>query len=388
MTAARPAWKPLVICPNQAMAARVRSALAEQGLEDVSFLPQYPAAGIIAGFAAQHGSNICFLDIASDPERALLLIPEAARSLQVVALNPRKDADIILYCLRLGACEFLSEPTGEEIRNLLDRLGRNLEPAAAAKPCLACCVMPGKPGSGASTLATCLAVELKRCGASKVLLVDADAAAATVSFLLKLKPAFHLGDAVRDWNRMDEDLWVRLAAHSHGVDVLPAPDDPGIRVEIQPRAAMELLAFWRQHYEAIVVDVAATHAPGEEFAALADEVLLATSNDLAALHATRRAREWLEKNSVDSTRLKLLVTRYTPSAGLKRDEVESALKAQPYAVLPHDWDAVQSALLDGRPVAPGSPFGRAVHSLAEKLLGKQPAAGKRSSFFGLLSARR
>jgi len=388
MTAARQHWKPLVICPNTAMASRIRSALAEQGLEDVSFVQQYPGAGVIGGFAAQHGCNICFLDISSDPDRSLLLIPEAARSLQVVALNPRKDADIILYCLRLGACEFLSEPTGEEIRNLLDRLGRNLEPAAAPKPSLAICVMPGKPGSGASTLATYLAIELKRCAASKVLLVDTDAGSGSVSFLLKLKPAFHLADAVRDWNRMDDDLWTRLAVQSHGLDVLPAPDDAGIRVEMQPRAAVELLAFWRQHYEAIVVDVAGTHTAGEEFAPLADEVLLVTSNDLAALHSTRRAREWLEKNSVDPSHLKLLVSRYAPAAGLRRDEVEAALKAQPYAVLPHDFDAVQAALLEGKPVAPGSPFGRAVHSLAERLLGKQQSAAKRSSFFGLLGARR
>ena len=31
--------------------------------------------------------------------------------------------------------------------------------------------------------------------------------AASAAFLLKLKPEFHLGDMVRDWKRMDQDLW-------------------------------------------------------------------------------------------------------------------------------------------------------------------------------------
>ena len=150
----RNGWKPLLVCPNSQMALRVRAALAEQGLEDVACLPQFPGSGAIAGFAEQHGCNICFLDIATNPELALMLIPEAARALQVVALNPRKDADLILYCLRLGACEFLSEPTAEEFRALLERLGRALEPAQSQKPCTVFCVMPGKAGAGASTLAT------------------------------------------------------------------------------------------------------------------------------------------------------------------------------------------------------------------------------------------
>ena len=369
------------------MALRVRAALAEQGLEDIACLPQYPGSGAIAGFAEQHGCNICFLDIATNPEQALMLIPEAARALQVVALNPRKDADLILYCLRLGACEFLSEPTADEFRALLERLGRALEPAESQKPCTVFCVLPGKAGAGASTLATYLALDMRRSGVSKVLLVDTDAVTSSVAFLLKLKAAFHLGDAVRDWNRMDVDLWARMAVPFHGVDVLPSPEDPSTRLEMPPRTAAGLLSFWRRHYEAILLDVGGVQAPGAEFAAMADEVLLVTTNELAALHATRRSRECLEKGSVDLTRLKLVVTRYSSSNGLNREGLEAALKAQAYALLPDDGDAVQAALLDGKPLAPGSALGRGIHTLAERLQGKGQAVRKRSSFFGLLPSR-
>src|SRR6185369_2737464 len=88
------------------------------------------------------------------------------------------------------------------------------------------CVMPGKAGCGAGTVAAYLAMELKRSGVSKVLLVDADLVAASSAFFFKLKSDFHLGDAVRDWSRMDDDLWSRLTVPYQGVDVLLAPQNP------------------------------------------------------------------------------------------------------------------------------------------------------------------
>jgi hypothetical protein len=160
-------WKPLVVCPNAQMALRIRSALGEQGFLDVCLVSQYPQVGAIAGVVARQGSNICFLDVASNPERALQLVSEAATSIHVVALNPGNDADLILRCLRLGACEFLSDSSSEQVGAVLERLSRRQVKAEPARHGSVCCVMPGKPGCGASTLATYLAIDMKRSGISR-----------------------------------------------------------------------------------------------------------------------------------------------------------------------------------------------------------------------------
>ncbi|MBZ5617168.1 MAG: hypothetical protein LAQ69_00345 [Acidobacteriia bacterium] len=369
------------------MGLRIRSALGEKGFSDVCFVSQYPQAGAVAGLLARHGSDICFLDVASSPERALQLISETAAAIPVVALNPGNDADLILRCLRLGACEFLSEVTSEQVGAVLERLSRLHGKVEAQKNGPVCCVVPGKPGCGASTLATYLSIEMKRSGISRVLLVDTDFVMGSVAFLLKLKSDFHLGDAVRDWQRMDDDLWGRLVVPCHGVDVLLAPENPATRVEIDPQVAFELLSFWRKHYEAIVLDLPGAYAPGFEFAGLVDEVLLVTTNELAALHATRRTLEYLEKIPVDRSRIKLVVTRYQSSTGLKREDVQTALRLEPYALLSNDYEAVQAAVLDGKPVASESYLGRSINALTERMLGKQKTAKKRSSLFNLLPRR-
>ncbi len=384
---ARQIWKPLVVCPNRDLASRVRGALTELGIAAATHLPEYPRMGSLAVLAGQGDANICFVDVASNVEHALLLVSEAAAAMPVVALSTRKDADLILRCLHRGAGEFLAEPTAQHLRVALDRLGRLRGPVAAPKPSTVYAVVPGKPGCGASTLAVHLAIEFKRAGASRVLLVDTDVLGGTLAFLLKMKPDFHLGDAVRDRQRMDGDLWARLTVPCHGVDVLLAPENPAAAVEIDRAAAADLVKFWQAQYEAVVLDTAGAQPGAVEFVRLADQILLVATNELVALHATRRSVEYLEKNAIDRRRLRLVVNRYSPATGLKREEVQAALKLEPYALLANEYEIVQQAVLEGRPVGPGTRFDRGLRALAARLTGKEAPADKKPAWLGLLPRR-
>jgi pilus assembly protein CpaE len=381
-------WTPLVVCPHRDLAGTVRAAFTELGITQIATLPEYPRTGSFAGLASQDGCNVCFLDVASNVERAMQLIAEAAPVMPVVALSPRKDADLILRCLHLGAAEFLAEPTAQQLRLALDRLGRTRGPADTPRSSSTVyCVVPGKPGCGASTLAVHLSIELKRSGASRVLLVDTDVLGGSIAFLLKAKSDFHLGDAVRDRQRLDTDLWARLTVPCHGVDVLLAPDSPATNVEIDRTVAAGLVRFWQAQYEAIVIDTAGALPGAVEFIRLADQILLVTTNELVALHATRRSVDYMEKNAIDRRRLRLVVNRYSPATGLKREEIESALKLEPYVLLANEYEVVQQAVLEGKPVGPGTRFDRGMRALTARLTGKEAPAAKKPGWLGLLPRR-
>jgi pilus assembly protein CpaE len=258
---------------------------------------------------------------------------------------------------------------------------------AAPRPSTFYCVVPGKPGCGASTLAMHLAIELKRSGASRVLLVDTDVLGGTIAFLLKVKNDFNLVDAVRDRQRMDNDLWARLTVPCHGVDVLLSPDSPATVVDIDRQTAAELLRFWQAQYEAIVVDTAGAQPGALEFIRLADQILLVSTNELVALHATRRSVDYMEKNAIDRRRLRLVVNRYSPATGLKREEVQAALQLEPYALLANEYEIVQQAVLEGKPVGAGTRFDRGLRALAARLAGKEAPAVKKPAWLGLLPRR-
>jgi pilus assembly protein CpaE len=382
-------WKALVVCPQADFYRRMHAVLTELAVEVPCTLAEYPRSGAIAAIVERNGCNICFLDAATDSEHAQLLISELAAYVPVVALHPRNDADLILRCLRRGACEFVADPTADAVRGVFERLARTRSDAVHHAPGAVYCVVPGKPGCGASTLAANLAVQLRSGGANPVLLVDGDHLTASIAFMLKLKPEFHLEDVLRDWARMDDDLWSRLTVPAFGLDVLAAPEDPTTRTEVSRQFAGELCAFWRERYEAVVLDLPDVRAAVDcGFAALADIVLLVTTNELAALQATGRGLRYLDAGAGDRAKLRLILNRYTPVTGLKREDVKTALALQPFAILCNDYEVIQAALLEGKPVPPGSRFGASVQALCRQLSHKSAPEKKNDSWLTTLLHRK
>lgn len=385
------AWTPLVVCPQPAMAQRILAVLRELAVLPAATLNEYPRMGAIAAIAQQHACDICFLDAASNPEHAQVLITELSPAVPVVALHTRADADLILRCLRGGACEFLTDPDAGALRNLFTRLGRVRALAPEPAGGTVYTVIPGKAGSGASTVAAHLAIYVGAIGAT-VLLVDGDSLSGSVAFLLKLRAEYHLGDVLRDWKRMDQDLWARMTIRSCGIDVLAAPANPAVRIEVTPAAAAGLCAFWRERYQVVVVDMADARAAAETgFLGLSDQVLLVSGNELGSLSATRRAMEYLDQPMGGRSRLRLILNRCSPSRGLKPEDVRSALAQEPYAVLDDDWPALQAAVLEGRPAPMSSRFSMGVEALCRQLrnTGERGGNGKRNgSWLSLLRHRK
>lgn len=379
------AWKPLIVCSSPETARRLRSALLDAGLADPQTLADYPPPGALPQLASRAGCTLCLIDVASNPEQAFAAIGDAAPAVTVVAVIPRNDADAILRALRRGAREFLPEATADQVRALLERLDRAAAPPPQPKGRLLC-VVPGKPGCGASTVAAHLAALPS--SYAKSLLVDLDGLTGSIGFLLKLKSEYHVGDVLRDWKRLDDDLWARLVAPSSGVDVLLAPENPCSPCAVTPEVARALAAFWRARYDPIVLDFpGANAAAASGFAALADDLLLVSTNELAALHAARRSIEVLEQTVPDRTRVRLILNRYTPATGLKREDVKTALQVEPYAILNNDYDTLQAAILEGRPAPASSRFGAAIRALSLRLRGR-PAPEKKSGWLGRLALRR
>lgn len=379
-------WKPLIVCPSSETTRRLRSALLDAGLAEPVAVDSWPPPGTISTLALRTGCTLCLIDLAADQEQALAAIGDASATLPVVALHPRNDADVILRSLRRGAREFLSDSSPEQVRSLLERLDRAAAPAGQQAKGRLLCVVPGKPGCGASTVAAHLAALPS--SYAKSLLVDLDGLTGSIGFLLKLKSEYHVGDVLRDWKRLDDDLWARLVAPSSGVDVLLAPENPCSPCAVTPEVAGALAAFWRARYDPIVLDFpGANAAAASGFAALADDLLLVSTNELAALHAARRSIEVLEQTVPDRTRVRLILNRYTPATGLKREDVKTALQVEPYAILNNDYDTLQAAILEGRPAPASSRFGAAIRALSLRLRGR-PAPEKKSGWLGRLALRR
>jgi pilus assembly protein CpaE len=246
--------------------------------------------------------------------------------------------------------------------------------------------MPGKGSCGATTVACHLAFALKREKSDRVLLADLDWLTGTVGFLLKLKSNYSFADALAQAGALDADLWKALVTPCQGVDVLLAPEQPthGIAEEADPSP---ILSYSRRAYTAVVLDAGGPYGPwNASLARSCDNLLLVTTNELSALHSVQRAQAYLERYGADRSKMRVVVNRDHNDAGLRREGVETALELPVFAVLHSDRDAIQKSTIEGRPVAPGTRFGRDVARLAQQLAGKSGAPVEKKATGSFLSA--
>jgi pilus assembly protein CpaE len=351
-------------------------------------LSLYPSPGEAATAAAL--SQACFIDVTSDAGSAAAVMgwmAEQAPALPIVVMLRANDPDLILQCVRRGAVEFLIQPlTREHLQRTLRKLG-SLDAALASSAAgrgKVFCIVPGKGASGASTIACNLAYALKGSNGTKVLLADLDGLTGTLAFVLKLKSAYSFVDAINQSAGLDADMWKALVTPCHGLDVLLSPENP-VDCYSEALEPGSLVASARQAYDVVVLDTGGAYGDWNTgLMRLADELLLVTTNELPALHATQRALGALERSGVSRSKPRILVNRQQPRLGLAEDAISVALDTGIYRTLPNDTDAVRKALMEGKPVASATRFGRGVTALARALSGVESRAEKPSLVAKLL----
>jgi pilus assembly protein CpaE len=358
----------------------------------INFISSYPSPRDISSALGGGSPQLVFLDLASDPERALQLLGEMVRlgtPVQVLALLPGNDPDLMLRCLRAGAADFLLEPfTADQLDTVLAKIAR-MQPAAetGADTTRIIAVMPAKGASGATTIACNLAFYWKRMGANRVLLADLDPLTGTLSFLLKIKSVFSFLDALQRAHELDADLWRAMVTTVNGVDVLLAPE---LITENPPELndPSPILEYARHAYDVIILDAGNVYGDWNlNQARIANEVLLVTTNELPSLQAAQRALSYMDANRVGRWKIRLLVNRYQREVGLSREVIGTALHTEVFEAIPNDYDAVQKALMEGKPVPANTAFGKSLTQVVERLGvrgGGVETEKKGSSLSGLL----
>jgi len=257
--------------------------------------------------------------------------------------------------------------------------------AAGKEPAKVIAVMPAKGACGATTVATNLAFQWKRASGQRVLLVDMDALTGNLSFLLKVKSSYSFLDVLQRANELDADLWSAMVRPVHCVDVLLAPD---LMLDHNQdlRDPSPILEYARHAYDVVILDTSSVYTEWNlNCARAANELLLVTTNELPALQAAQRALSYLDTNRIGRWKIRLIVNRYLRDVGLSREVIGTALHTDVFETLPSDYEAVQKALLEGKPIQASTIFGKGIVEIVNRLGGKSaPGNKKGSSLSGLL----
>ncbi len=385
-------WKALFVGPNTKIRRELTPFLAPRFAAFAGHdLEVYPTVGqLVETFRIQQ-PNLCFLDVMSDRNAALAVIPDILRvkpGIPIIAVMSGNDPDLILRCLRQGTTEFLIQPfTDEQVQGSLEKLARQ-QPAsmAGANRGKVLCIMPAKGGSGATTIACNLAYQWKRLEPQKrILLADLDPLAGTMSFVLKMKSNYSFVDVVQRGSEIDADLWKSVTMNRSGVDILLSPEAMIAGIS-EMNDATSVIEYARAVHDVVIIDAGSVYGDWNlSQAHICDELLLIATNELTSLQAVQRSLSYLEANNVGRWKIRIVVNRYDKHVGLSRDSIGTALHTEIYHVMPSDYDAVQRALIDGKPIPPGTNLGKSISGLADRLTGKEQSSKKSSSLGGLLS---
>lgn len=393
-------WRLHLISPNRKLLAELISLAGVElpGAEIVEQCCNPSRLNLQAVFDVTK-KQICILDLMSDEQQGLEAIHAlrtASPDIIIVAAVKNDQASLILQALRQGADDFLTSPfTPDQLHAVVEKLALR-EPAIASSRGKVIAVVPAKGACGASTIAFNLAVQIRKSGAPRTLLADLDSITGTQSFQMKLKSNYSFLDALKHIDTLDVDLWKGMVQPYQGVDVLLPPDNPMEAIQ-ESRSARPILDFARKLYECIVVDVG--HAYDEwalSIIRLADEVLLVATNELPALQAAQRLLGYYGTEGISRHKIRLVINRHNKDVGLSKEMVEMALNTDVFQLLPSDYESVQRALMEGKPIASNSAFGRQLMQLSDRVAGtdstkksqdreEKKRAGALSGLFSLFS---
>jgi pilus assembly protein CpaE len=348
--------------------------------------------------------DVVFVDLESDPQVGLKFaeyLVESGVARAVVGAGPTDSPDLLLSAMQAGVTEFLPKPLNasqvqEAMRRVRKRTGRSGEGVAAeddAPRGTTYCVFSGKGGSGSTTFAVNLAVEVHRLTRKKTLLIDLDLELGETALLLGMEPKFSIVDLIRNFHRVDAGLLASYIERSKsGVELLSAPLQPVDFESVDGERVTQILQFLKGHYDYIVIDAPKTlnTVTLSAFEA-SDELFLVTTPDLPSIRNVSRCLPLLgnvpSKPGHDWVRL--VVNRFSPRQLIPLADIEKTLDMKVFSTLRNDYQSTMEAINEGRPAVldKNSVYARDVRKLASEVTGVAVAADKGGGLLGGLFSR-
>lgn len=328
---------------------------------------QYPAEGELTRLCSLSGPDVLFLDLEDPAEayRCLCGLRGNYPDVPVVGIGGTTSQQKNLGLLGIG--HFVPFPADYEIFNraLADAIrSKHQEPLKNLFT-----LLPGKSGSGASTLAlttaTALAAELE----SKVLCIDADLRSGVLSMMLDKSSRGSTQGALTSAYEMDRFRWAECVTPHLGVDyLLSSGEPPGVRPDWSHYFA--LLRFAGSQYQTIVADLPElVDGATEELVRRSTAVFVVTTQEPTSLQLASRRCLDLTGWGVERGRIQLLVNRWHRQE-MAVPDIEEYVGWPVVQSFPNDYLQVCSSRVSKHlPLTRKTPLGRAVAEFAHRLAG-------------------
>ena len=313
----------------------------------------------------------------------------------IIMMSVHGEAEHLKRAMNAGAREFLVKPfSGDEFstsikrvheRELARRESLAATPAVAAPNSSAAngnvedhqviAVFSPKGGAGCTTLATNLALALRRETNQRVALVDANLQFGDVGVLLNLNPKNKsVLDAVEGGEPDKDIIDSVIVDHSTGIRVLLAPPSPEGADLVTPAYLRKIVEMLRENHDWVIVDLPSglnDHTLGVLDAA--DQILVVAALEITTIKNVRLFLEVADQLDYERSKMRLVINRSDASQGIRIGDVEASIRRPIDGNIVSDGRLAVLAVNRGVPFVvshPESPLSRDVIQLARTIAGE------------------
>ena len=313
----------------------------------------------------------------------------------IIMMSVHGEAEHLKRAMNAGAREFLVKPfSGDEFSTSIKRVHErelarreSLQTTAAVAPPTAqtpdgnvedhqvIAVFSPKGGAGRTTLATNLALALRKETNQRVALIDANLQFGDVGVLLNLNPKNRsVLDAVEGGEPDKDIIESVIVDHSTGIRVLLAPPSPEGADLVTPAYLRKIVEMLRENHDWVIVDLPSglnDHTLGVLDAA--DQILVVAALEITTIKNVRLFLEVADQLDYERSKLRLVINRLDASQGIRIGDVEASIRRPIDGSIVSDGRLAVLAVNRGVPFVvshPESPLSRDVIQLARTLAGE------------------
>ena len=394
---ANPSLTVVLVHKNDVERVQIRQAL--EGIPGVQIAGERPDLRSGMALAHQVRPVILVLDVSAGNDDALsaaaqyrLEDPDVTVFAAIDAGNP----DLLMRAMRAGVQEILRRPLDRaaltEAGERVAQLHHRKQGGGSQRSVIT--VFSNKGGVGVTTVATNLALSLKRVTNHEVALCDFDYQSGDVASMTGVVPTRSMSDLL-SMDRVDSaSVQGVLSKHPTGVMVLPQPEQIDQADGMTAHQAGSILEVVGSTHELVVVD--APHVFNDITLELFDRsstILLVVEFSIPSVRAARRSLDLFQKLNYLAVpdRVRILANRRAEKSAITPLQVEETLGMPISFNVANDYAAVSESINLGRPLCaetPASRAGRDIDALARRLgavdgeAPAEPAPRRRIRLFG------
>jgi pilus assembly protein CpaE len=296
--------------------------------------------------------------------------PDAA----IFVVSAESSAEHIVKTIKAGASEYFPLPLD------FDKLRQSIEESRTATANVAKgtrarvhSFISSKGGLGTTMLAVNVAAAMAANQPGRVALCDLSLQAGDATVFLDLTPETTIGDLYANFHRLDDSLLKNaLTRHGSGLELLPAPRNPGEMKEVHPERVERIINDLAGLYGQVVIDCPSMSLSETTLRVLkeSDKIFIVLDLSVPAIrNASRLARE-LGKNGLSQEQLEFVINRYTKNSAISVKEADKSLDRSVYWIFPNCFEEVFSSITSGMPLVieqPRSELAKNIRKFLEKI---------------------